>query len=121
MSHNEDFPTFKTILSGVPQGSNLRQLRFPLYTDGILTTNRKVLGTFADNTVIMTKEASQPKAIGKDRNAAPPRCTKGLGTGKYRLNSVHGHLAMLQKDSNIFITPEGSQAKSAKFLENPSQ
>jgi len=55
IKHGEATSTIKQITSGVPQGSVFGPLLYLLYTSDIPTTPTTYIGTFADDTVILSR------------------------------------------------------------------
>lgn len=117
----ERFLAFKPIFAGVPQGSVLGPLLYLLYTADIPTTKDTIIGTFADDTVIMAKDDCQSKAIEKVQIAVN-KIYEWTCDWKIKLNglkSVHVNFALRRKDSNLTIYLGGNQipqADSAKYL-----
>ena len=55
IKHGEAYPTIKQMNSGVPQGSVFGPLLYLIYTADVPVTPTTHIGTFADDTVIMSR------------------------------------------------------------------
>lgn len=60
--HAEAFFSFQPMFAGDPQRNVLRLLQYLINTADLLTTKNTELGTFADDTVIMTIDVVQESA-----------------------------------------------------------
>lgn len=72
LSHDGALLILKRISNRVPQGSVLELLPYLLYTADISSLKVTVLGAFADDTVIETKDKSQPKSAEKTSDWTQP-------------------------------------------------
>lgn len=119
--HEEACSDFYPTLAGVPQGSVLGPLLYLLYTADIPTTNKTFIGTFADDTIIMSVDNSQPRAV-KNLQQAMNIVTKWTFDWKIVLNelkSTHVTFTLRHKNNNLPIYLNGvqvPQAESAKYL-----
>lgn len=121
VAHDGAFSAFYPIAAGVPQGSVIGPLLYLLYTADIPTTEKTVLGTFADDTVIMATDTSQVKAT-ESLQVAIDKISQWTRDWKIKLNgtkSVHVTYALRQRNSNLHIYLDGvkiPQAESARYL-----
>jgi len=99
VSHEGAFSSFKPILAGVPQGSVLGPMLYLLYTSDIQISTNTMLGTFANDTVIMATDATQPKAIEKLQISVNKihKWTINWKIHLKRIKSVHVNFALRQK------------------------
>lgn len=65
MSHDGALSIFKSISAGVPQSSDLEPFFYLLYINDIPTSTVTILSSFEEDTVIIAKDDSQPKAMEK--------------------------------------------------------
>lgn len=117
----EAYSSFYPILAGVPQGSVLAPLLYTLYTADIPVTRNSFIGTFADDTAIMTTNESQPEAVNNLQNALD-KINQWTIDWKIKLNetkSNHITFALRHKNSNLRIYLNGiqiPQVESTKYL-----
>lgn len=68
--YNQEYSDLKEISAGVPQGSVLGPVLYVLYTRDIPVNDGTLLGTFADDTAILTADKSVEVSARKLQNAA---------------------------------------------------
>lgn len=121
VAHEEAFSGFYPALAGVPQGSVLGPVLYLLYTADIPTTENTFIGTFADDTVIMASDESQPKAV-EHLQLALDKVSRWTMDWKIKLNelkSVHVTYALRHVNCNLYTYLHGvqiPQADSARYL-----
>lgn len=119
--YEEECSDFHPTLAGVPQGSVLGPFLYVLYTSDIPTTDQTFIGTFADDTAIMSVDESQPRAVEKLQQALN-NVSKWTRDWKIKLNelkSIHVTFTLRRKNHNLHIYINGvqvPQAESAKYL-----
>lgn len=119
--HQEALSSFYPISAGVPQGSVLGPLLFLLYTADIPSTENTFLGTFADDTVVMTTDSNQEKATER-LQIAINNINQWTKNWKIKLNgakSTHVLYTLRYKRSDQNLLLNGiviPQAESAKYL-----
>ena len=119
--HGEAYSEFYPTEAGVPQGSVLGPFLYLLFTADIPTTEDTFIGTFADDTVIMSTDESQPKAVEKLQRALN-NVSRWTTDWKIKLNeqkSVHVTFTLRRKNNNIHTYINGRQvpqAESTKYL-----
>lgn len=108
-------------MAGVPQGSVLAPLLYTLYTADIPVTENSFIGTFAEDTAIMTTNKSQSEAV-KQLQHALDKINQWTIDWKIKLNetkSNHITFALRQVNSNLRIHLNGIQVprvESTKYL-----
>lgn len=118
---DEAYSNFYATQAGVPQGSVLGPLLYVIYTADIPTTDKTFIGTFADDTVIMSADESQSKAVEKLQQALN-NVSKWTMDWKIKLNelkSTHVTFTLRRKDHSLYTYLNGvqvPQAESAKYL-----
>lgn len=119
--YEEARSNFYSTLAGVPQGSVLGPFLYVLYTADIPTTDETFIATFADDTVIMSADESQPKAVDKLQQALN-NVSKWTTDWKIKLNelkSIHVTFTLRRKSNSLHTYLNGvqvPQAESAKYL-----
>lgn len=99
------FSSFQPALAGVPQGSVLVPLPYLIYTVDIQTTTNTVLGTSADDTVIMTTDEVQKTQLKNSRlrltTFADGRKIERLSPMEWNLNTPNTPFAIKIKSYNF--------------------
>ena len=119
--HGEACSEVYSTQAGVPQGSVLGPFLYLLFTADIPTTEDTFIGTFADDTVIMSTDESQLKAVEKLQRALNDvsRWTTDWKIQLNELKSVHVTFTLRRKNNNIHTYLNGRQvpqADSTKYL-----
>ena len=121
VSQVDAFSNIHPIQAGVPQGSVLGPLLYIIYTADIPVTQNTFIGTFADDTVIMSTGDSQQHAI-KNLQLALDKINNWTLDWKIKLNelkSVHVTYALRRINNNLHTYLNGvqiPQQNSAKYL-----
>lgn len=117
----ETYSSYYHIHAGVPQGSVLAPFLYTLFTADIPVPKNSFIGTFADDTSVMTSNSSQEEAVKELQNALD-KINKWTIDWKIKLNeskSNHITFALRHTNSNLHIYLNGiqvPQVKSTKYL-----
>lgn len=121
VSQTDALSNLHPILAGVPQGSVLGPFLYLIYTADIPVTENTFIGTFADDTVIMSTSDSQQHAV-NNLQYALDKISRWTIDWKIKLNeskSVHVTYALRQTNNNLHTYLNGvqiPQQNSAKYL-----
>lgn len=121
VSQEGAYSSFYPILAGVSQGSVLGPFLYMQYTADIPTTDNTFIGTFADDTVIMSTNDSQVIAI-ENIQLALDKVSRWTTDWKIKLNelkSIHVTYALRKRNSNLHTYLNGVKippADTAKYL-----
>lgn len=121
VAYEEARSVLHPIQAGVPQGSVLGPLLYLLYTADIPTSTETIIGTFADDTVIMATSNNEKEATEKLQRALN-KITKWTRDWKIKLNelkSVQVTYTLRKKNNQYNTYLNGIQVpkeKSAKYL-----
>lgn len=118
MAREKSWSSFQAILTGIAQGSKLRPLRYIFFTADIFIPAETSSVTFADDSLIMSRDGSQLREVEKLQHALN-QVSSWTKNWKLKLNSSKSILVtytLRHHKSNLLSGSQKPKAESTKYF-----